>query len=756
MPYEPLHHKYRPQTFAELVGQGAIATTLSNALQQRRIAPAYLFSGPRGTGKTSSARILAKSLNCIASEAPTASPCGTCEVCHAITRGSALDVIEIDAASNTGVDNIRELIERAQFAPVQCRYKVYVIDEVHMLSVAAFNALLKTLEEPPDRVAFVLATTDPQKVLPTIISRCQRFDFRRIPLEDMVSHLTAIASKEQINISAESVQLIAQISQGGLRDAESLLDQLSLLEGEITIDRVWDLVGAVPERDLLTLVQAIAQNNVAAVLDQVRHLMDRGREPLIVLQNLASFYRDLLIAKTAGDRADLVAITPATWAELREFVQNLEISTILAGQKHLRESEVQVKHTTQPRLWLEVTLLGLLPSAIQAQPSQNGASPQPLGALRPAAPVTYQQPTVNPAQSPPAPPASSPTSAPTQTPAPALAPAPASAPAVSATVVQPAPTTPSAQTPAQTPAPAVESAPPRQETEIEPAASATPALSPAETFSPADSALQPPPPAPEAHSEGMPAPEPPPAVPEPVVQDMHQIWEQVLNLVQPYSTQTLLRQQCRLLSLKDREAWISVNSQPLFRMAKERLPNVEAAFTQLFDRKIRVNLEVAATTEEAIAPPNGSAAPPPTSSSPAPPGPPGPPERRSPPPISSPTPVTPPAVQPAVAQSVGPQAIASNAPSLAPSAALSGAALAPPAQAEPSAPVAALSWKEEDEVTQAARSLAQMFNGQLVNLDGDLDAIDSSPDLTRIAAELQKSEDISAEISSDDDDDLPF
>ncbi|MEM9136157.1 MAG: DNA polymerase III subunit gamma/tau, partial [Cyanobacteria bacterium P01_F01_bin.42] len=182
MTYEPLHHKYRPQKFADLVGQEAVATTLSNAIALQRIAPAYLFSGPRGTGKTSSARIFAKSLNCLESDSPTADPCGKCEVCQTIARGTSLDVIEIDAASNTGVDNIRELIERSQFAPVQCRYKIYCLDEVHMLSTAAFNALLKTLEEPPDRVVFILATTDPQRVLPTIISRCQRFDFRRIPL----------------------------------------------------------------------------------------------------------------------------------------------------------------------------------------------------------------------------------------------------------------------------------------------------------------------------------------------------------------------------------------------------------------------------------------------------------------------------------------------------------------------------------------------------------------------------------------------
>jgi DNA polymerase III subunit gamma/tau len=766
MAYIPLHHKYRPQTFADLVGQEAIATTLTNALRLEKIAPAYLFTGPRGTGKTSSARILAKSLNCMASQVPTAQPCGKCAVCSSIASGAALDIIEIDAASNTGVDNIRELIERAQYAPVQCRYKVYIIDECltgdsliltdrgwmqiddrtlvdrqvlsynerqsqwewkrvlrwlergeketltintthreisctgnhligtdrgwikaqelkpgmkirspisqssskpnnsgqaviadaaqnylspptynrgslftasnpigkniftskgmgsgsdvkpnlspipqlyplnnsdsstapywgtvpsptptnivnypdwlgltvsvnkigwhtkpvdsqsydpnykllptkdtvinpvpakqpaihncqkslplsnrqekarpstlngcdtsiskdslggistmvpsvsalkeappsictqkdtlllktnlllaglqslaiqpmlnltrkenncgsittsalmlapvangwktysaipspqwhtsletiesvnlagrekvydlevednhnfvangllvhncHMLTTSAFNSLLKTLEEPPDRVVFVLATTDPQRVLPTIISRCQRFDYRRIPVAAMVSHLTEIAKIEQIEIAPASVQLVAQIAQGGLRDAESLLDRLSLLEGEITLDRVYDAIGSVPERDLVDILQAIATTDPEGLLDRTRAILERGKEPLTVLQNLAGCYRDLTIAKTAPKRPDLVALSAQTWTELVKIAQGWELSQILAGQQHLKDSEIQLKHTTQPQLWLEIAVLGLI--NVNTPQSQPVAQPNP-------------------------------------------------------------------------------------------------------------------------------------------------------------------------------------------------------------------------------------------------------------------------------------------------------------------------------------------------------------------------------------------
>jgi len=673
--YEPLHHKYRPQTFAELVGQEAIATTLTNALRQQRIAPAYLFTGARGTGKTSSARIFAKSLNCLTSEVPTEKPCGKCDACRMIALGNALDVIEIDAASNTGVDNIRELIERAQFAPVQCRYKVYVIDECHMLSSAAFNALLKTLEEPPLHVVFVLATTDPQRVLPTIISRCQRFDFRRIPLDAIAQHLDSIAQKEAISIAADALQLIAQISQGGLRDAESLLDQLSLIEGEISTEKVWDLVGAVPERDLLELGKAIASDDPAAVLDRTRHLMDRGREPLVVLQNLTSFYRDLLIAKTAPARGDLAAVTPPTWAEMCQFAATLAISVIQQGQKCLQENEVRVRNTTQPRLWLEVTLMGLLPSAINSQAIAAGVAAPPMPTAARTAPhlAGYQTAAV-------------------ALPTVAL-------PAVAPPVTHPAPAAPS------------------------PAAKAIPVLDPAVPaveLEPANGE------APEAVTASGSA------------TDLSQTWQDVLALVQPFSTQMMLRQQCRLLAFSGNEARIGTTSQPLFKMAKDRLPNIEVAFTKLCNQPIRVSLEVVAA--DASTPVTTVSPETPAMRSPAPP--------RS--PQSTPTPPTAPPPAPSPVSPSQPLT-----PPQPPTVAASDESLSPPV------------WNREDDVLRAAKSFAQMFSGQLVTLDDDLqtgdgiDAEDLLEELTPaelsplIAPSTVAAIDIVPELE-DDDDDVPF
>ena len=408
--YQPLHHKYRPQRFDQLVGQEAIAATLGNALRTGRIAPAYLFCGPRGTGKTSSARILARSLNCIGSDGPTPEPCGVCELCTSIAAGNALDVIEIDAASNTGVDNIRELIERSRFAPVQARWKVYVVDECHMLSTAAFNALLKTLEEPPPRVVFVLATTDPQRVLATILSRCQRFDFRRIPLQALEQHLSWIADQEQIGITPEALHVVAQRAQGGLRDAESLLDQLSLLPAPIEATAVWELLGAVPEQELLALAGALASCDPLALLEGCRELLERGREPAAVLQGLVSLLRDLVLAGTAPDRLELTSVSPQFRQALPDLARSLGKARLLQWQAQLRGSEQQLRHSVNPRLWLEVLLLGLLAEPV--------AAAQPISAAAPAAAPTATAPAVAPLVAPPIAPAVTPAVAPIPAPAP--------------------------------------------------------------------------------------------------------------------------------------------------------------------------------------------------------------------------------------------------------------------------------------------------------------------------------------------------
>ena len=394
--YQPLHHKYRPQRFDQLVGQEAIAATLGHALTSNRIAPAYLFSGPRGTGKTSSARILARSLNCLNSDGPTPEPCGHCELCTTIAAGTALDVIEIDAASNTGVDNIRELIERSRFAPVQARWKVYVVDECHMLSTAAFNALLKTLEEPPPQVVFVLATTDPQRVLPTILSRCQRFDFRRIPLDALETHLSWIAQQEAIDIRPDALHVVAQRAQGGLRDAESLLDQLSLLPPPIEATAAWDLLGAVPEQELLELVKAMTAAAPVELLEATRNLLDRGRDPGAVLQGLAGILRDLVLTAAAPDRPELTGVSPQFRDQLPDLARALGRPRLLQWQNQLRGAEQQLRQSVQPRLWLEVLLLGLL-----AEPASSKEPVVAAPATRPvAAAISPPPPTSPPAASP--------------------------------------------------------------------------------------------------------------------------------------------------------------------------------------------------------------------------------------------------------------------------------------------------------------------------------------------------------------------
>src|SRR5882724_972153 len=269
MSYTVLARRYRSSTFDEVIGQDHVAQTLKKAIESGRIAHAYLFCGTRGVGKTSMARILAKALNCQKADGPTATPCGKCTSCVAIARGDDMDVIEIDAASNTGVDNIRELIENSQYRPASSRFKVYIIDEVHMLSKSAFNALLKTLEEPPSHVKFILATTEAEKVLATILSRCQRYDFRNIPSREIAGHLADICKKEKIKADEDALLMVAKAGAGSMRDSLSLLDRLlSVGEKHLTLENIEQLLGLPKAQLMFDLAQAIGMGDVKGVLAQ--------------------------------------------------------------------------------------------------------------------------------------------------------------------------------------------------------------------------------------------------------------------------------------------------------------------------------------------------------------------------------------------------------------------------------------------------------------------------------------------------------
>ena len=358
--HQPFHLKYRPINFDELIGQDVISLTLKQALITNKIAPAYLFCGPRGTGKTSSARIFAKSLNCQKYSKPCKSPCNTCELCKSINIGIALDIIEIDAASNTGVENIREIIERANFAPTQARWKVYVIDECHMLSTAASNALLKTIEEPPERVVFILATTNPERVLKTIQSRCQKFNFKRINSEHIYNHLLEISNKEAINFEDEGLRLIAKRSNGGMRDAQRLLDQLSLIPNGITKKNVEELLGEVSENDLLNLIDSLIKNVPDSLIKSCSNLYDSGNEPIAILEGLLNITRDLLLKTVDDNYSDLFYTSKEFQPEIERISKLINKSKIIEWHRYLKNLEYQIKNSSQPRLWLEIHLTSLL------------------------------------------------------------------------------------------------------------------------------------------------------------------------------------------------------------------------------------------------------------------------------------------------------------------------------------------------------------------------------------------------------------
>ncbi len=324
------YRKWRPQTLAEIVGQEQVTQTLRNALSSERVSHAYLFCGPRGTGKTSTGRILAKAVNCLTDG--KGEPCNSCDICMAITEGRALDVIEVDAASNRGIDEIRDLRERVNYAPNQARYKVYIIDEVHMLTKEASNALLKTLEEPPPYVIFILATTEVHKVLPTIISRCQHFDFRRISQADVVSKLATICSAEDIHIETEALRLVARSAAGSLRDAENILQQITTYYGsEVGLHQVQAILGITGDRRIKELVKHVMSNDISAGMATVNSVNNDGLDLRQFKRELVEYLRALLLIKTGSEEAvDLIA---EDIAELKDLAATASLSQILRAVK---------------------------------------------------------------------------------------------------------------------------------------------------------------------------------------------------------------------------------------------------------------------------------------------------------------------------------------------------------------------------------------------------------------------------------------
>ena len=355
MAYVALYRQWRPQDFDALVGQKAVKTTLKNALASGKIAHAYLFSGPRGTGKTSMARILAKALNC--EQGPTAEPCGQCGNCQRIVQGTSLDVIEIDAASNTSVDNIRDLREQVAFTPAESRYKVYIIDEVHMLSTGAFNALLKTLEEPPAHAVFILATTDPQKVPATIQSRCQRFEFRRVTVDEIAEHLAMVATGSGIEADADALRLIAIQAEGGMRDALSLLDQCGVMAKRVTVATVREVLGIVGREALHELTGAIGRRQLPQALATLNLLLEQGKDVKQVLTELIEYLRALVLYLAVPDYEEIYLTD--TKEALAELAPLFGRDRLLAAEERLHSAIQELRGSMRPRITAELCLLDL-------------------------------------------------------------------------------------------------------------------------------------------------------------------------------------------------------------------------------------------------------------------------------------------------------------------------------------------------------------------------------------------------------------
>ncbi len=380
-----MYRAWRPQSFQDMVGQQHIIRTLQNAIREDRLAHAYLFSGPRGTGKTSAAKILAKAVNC--EHGPAAEPCNNCEACRRITAGAVMDVLEIDAASNRGVEEIRDLRDKVKYAPTEVRQKVYIIDEVHMLTTEAFNALLKTLEEPPPHVMFILATTEPHRLPATVISRCQRFDFRRVSLEEQSERLQQICREEGIEAEDEAIDYIARLSDGGMRDALSILDQIaSFSEGQVSYQQVLEMTGGIASSQFAELAGTLLKGDIGGVLQIIERMMQEGKSADKCMENLLYYFRDLLMIKMVpkADKLTERVLEPAAFSEIAESFTKAQLFQFIDTLNHYQN---EMKYASQPQMIFEVALLKLC-SIAEGGSSARDVSREALFVSAGAAPVS--------------------------------------------------------------------------------------------------------------------------------------------------------------------------------------------------------------------------------------------------------------------------------------------------------------------------------------------------------------------------------
>jgi DNA polymerase III, subunit gamma and tau len=383
-----LYRAWRPQTFQDMVGQRHIIQTLQNAIRENRVSHAYLFNGPRGTGKTTAAKVLAKAVNC--ERGPAEEPCNECDACRGITAGHIMDVVEIDAASNRGIDEIRDIRDKVRYAPSEVRYKVYIIDEVHMLTSEAFNALLKTLEEPPGHVIFILATTEPHKLPATIISRCQRFDFRQVSLEEQSERLFEICREEGIEAEEDAIAYIARLSEGGMRDAISLLEQVAAFGGSrITLDGAVDVTGGMAADQFYSLAEAIKDRNVAAIMPLVEGLTQAGKSADKCMENLIFYFRDLLVLKLAPKGAVTERLVDAE--RFQGMAEAFSSERLFRMIDTLNGYQSDMKHASQPQTLFEVALMKICTIGNEGGAASSGGGVAPAPASQPVASAEVQR-----------------------------------------------------------------------------------------------------------------------------------------------------------------------------------------------------------------------------------------------------------------------------------------------------------------------------------------------------------------------------